>query len=417
MTRDDGDPIGALGEAARLQRDLYLYWRAARDANGLLLTPRGHVARLGLRRVRARLHAPDPHGTPPSDGAETEEPRLYFVRRLLERLRLLRLTADERSLVAADGGEMGRYVALPLAERLRLAVRLWLAGGWWQDGTTPSMRPPRILTPAPPRVAVARRRLVELLRERGPGATITLPPATPLGTARSGARAPAATRARPAADVADAADAAARAALLGPLRWLGLVERTEEDGETVTLGRAVLALGEGSEPIHLPERHGPLTALPNLSVIAYPPFTALELWLLDSCADEEVLQQTATYRLSRESLARAHRAGMSAQVVVERLEALLGVALPANVRVTLDDWMRRAARLRLTRDAEVLQAQDAATLDAMLADPQAGALIERRLSPTLALLAPGRAGDARAWLLRRGQLPAVERPADAGDAR
>ena len=105
MPRDDRDALESLGEAARLQRDLYLYWRAARDANGLALTPRGHVGRLGLRRVRARLHAPDPRGLPPGDGPETEEPRLYFARRLLERLRLLRPSPDERTLLAADAGE------------------------------------------------------------------------------------------------------------------------------------------------------------------------------------------------------------------------------------------------------------------------------------------------------------------------
>jgi len=413
MTRDDGDAIESLTGAARFQRDLYLYWRAARDANGLALTPRGHVTRIGLRRVRARLHAPDPRGLPPSDGPETEEPRLYFVRRLLERLRLLRPSPDERTLLAVDGGEMGRYVALPLAERLRLAVRLWLAGGWWQDGATASMRPPRILTPAPPRIAVARRRLVDLLRERGPGAELALPAIPVPGRARAGGRT---ARGRPAAEVADTADVTARAALLGPLAWLGFADIGEgTTGDSVTLTRAVLALGEGAEPIYLPERRGPLTALPNLSLIAYPPFTALELWLLDACAEEESFQQTATYRLTRESLARAHRAGMSAQIVAERLEALIGTGLPSNVRVTLDDWMRHAARLRFTRGAEILQVADPAVLDGLLGDARAGAWIERRLSPTIALLTPNSGDEVRGWLLQHGELPAVERPSAEGN--
>jgi hypothetical protein len=181
----------------------------------------------------------------------------------------------------------------------------------------------------------------------------------------------------------------------------------------VTLTRAVLALGEGGEAIHLPERHGPLTALPNLSLIAYPPFTALELWLLDSCAEEESFQQTATYRLTRESLARAHRAGMSAQVVAERLEALIGATLPPNLRVTLDDWMRHAARLRFSRGAEVLRVGAPEVLEALLADPRAAAWIERRLSATLALLTPQSGDEVRAWLLAHGELPAVEPPPDA----
>jgi hypothetical protein len=414
--RDDREANESLSEATRFQRDLYLYWRAVRDANRLALTPRGHVASLGLRRVRARLHAPDPRGLPPSDGPETEDPRLYFVRRLLERLRLLRPSRDERALLAAEDGEMGRYVALPLAERLRLAVRLWLAGGWWQDGATPSMLPPRILTPAPPRIAIARRRLVDLLRERGPGAELALPAIQLPGKARTGARMSPAARARPALEAADAADATARAALLGPLAWLGFVGPSEgAASDAVTLTRAVLALGEGGEPVHLPERRGPLTALPNLSLIAYPPFSALELWLLDACAEEESLQQTATFRLTRESLARAHRAGMSGQVVAERLEALIGSGLPSNVRVTLDDWMRHAARLRFTRGAELLRVADPAVLDGLLGDARAGGWIGRRLAPTIALLTPNSGEEVRGWLLRRGELPAVERPPDGSE--
>ena len=123
---------------------------------------------------------------------------------------------------------MGRYVALPLAERLRLVVRLWLAGGWWQDGATASMRPPRILTPAPPRIAIARRRLVDLLRERGPGAELALPTSQVPGRARAGGRTLPAARGRPAAEVVDTADVTARAALLGPLAWLGFVDHGEE---------------------------------------------------------------------------------------------------------------------------------------------------------------------------------------------
>src|SRR5258708_18693124 len=178
----DAEPDAGLAEAVRLQRDLYLLWRIARDAEGLALTPRGLLTRQSLRRVSARLAAPDAPVAPvapTADGPETADRRLHFVRRLLERLRLLRLSDDERTLVAAEPGEMERYVALPLEERLRLALRLWVAGGWWPEAMAPSARPPRILTPAPPRIPPARRRPPRLLREAGPGAPARLPPAAP----------------------------------------------------------------------------------------------------------------------------------------------------------------------------------------------------------------------------------------------
>src|SRR5262249_51174438 len=154
--------------------DLYLYWQTAQRMGGLPLTTRGYVTRLALRRVRERLAAGH-HEAPSLEVGETEEPRLYFLRRLLERLRLLRLAPDEARLVAADQGGIGRCIGLPLAARLRLGVGLWVGGGWWLDQTASGARPPRLLTPAPPRLALSRRRLLDTLAGLLPGADVQLP--------------------------------------------------------------------------------------------------------------------------------------------------------------------------------------------------------------------------------------------------
>ncbi|MGZ3675957.1 MAG: hypothetical protein ACXVCO_16760, partial [Ktedonobacterales bacterium] len=45
-------------------------------------------------------------------------------------------------------------------------------------------------------------------------------------------------------------------------------------------------------------------------------------------------------------------------------------------------------------------------LDALLADRAAARWIERRLTPTTALLTEEAVAATRAWLLRRGELPA-----------
>jgi hypothetical protein len=99
--------------------------------------------------------------------------------------------------------------------------------------------------------------------------------------------------------------------------------------------------------------------------------------------------------------------GMSDQQIAERLEALTGRPLPANVRTTLSDWQRQAARLRFTGPADVLLLRDASLLDALRVDPRSAAWIERRLTPTAAVLAPGALAAVREWLLRRGEPPAV----------
>src|SRR5262249_25454911 len=155
--------------------------------------------------------------------AETEEPRLFFLRRLLERLRLLRLAPNEARLVAADRGEMGRYVALPLRQRLPLAVRLWVAGGWWPDQIESSIRAPPLLTPGPPRLAVARRRLFEPLADLPPGAEVHIPPrrTSPVQLQRS--RTATSRASQQPVEAPDGAEERWRVALLGPLTWLGLI--------------------------------------------------------------------------------------------------------------------------------------------------------------------------------------------------
>ena len=415
-----------LDEAVRLQRDLYLVWRevAAAGGNGLALTARGYLPRAALRRLRECTSAALGAAVPTEAGADVAEPenaRLYFVRRLLERLSLLRRTEDEDGgrdgrevreatrLVAAERALVERYLAHPLAERVRIGVRLWVAGGWWPDASDAGVVPPRVMLPAPPRIAVARRRLIEDLLELAPVDVLGVPPAS--GSVLASSRRARAGRSRghsaASAAAADATGEAAtrRAALLGPLSWLGLVVPTRDE-RTVRVAAGIGALRH--EPDELPERHGRVVLQSDFSIVAYPPLTAPELLLLDGCAREEALDTTARYRLGATAFAQAHDRGWSAPEVAARLESLAGgIALPQNVCATLDDWARNAERLRLTPGATILTVREARLLDALLADPAGPGWIARRLGPLHALLAPDTAQSVRAWLLRKGELPAM----------
>jgi Helicase conserved C-terminal domain len=408
---DERAPVPALDEAAAFQRDLYLYWREVGRMGGLPLTSRGYVTRQALRQLRAVLAVAGQLPAPPADPGEVEEPRLYFLRRLLERLRLVRPAPAAPRLHAADPAELARYVALPLAARLRLAARLWVAGAWWPERPDPSVAPAGVMAPAPPRVALARRRALDAVAAASIGMPVALPSAQ-----QPEPRQPPANRARAARRAAGrtAATLTPQApGLLDPLVWLGIVTSPGPRGGFVA-GVAAAALRAGDDPPDLGEEHGPVAVLPNLTVIAYPPLTAPALWLLDTCADETALQQAATYALTAGGVVRARRHGLDAAALASRLEALTGKPLPTNVRTTLEDWERRAARIQLTPAASILEVRDAALLDALFADPGAAAWRDRRLAPTVALLKPDGAESAREWLLRRGQLPA--RIAPAGDA-
>ncbi len=435
-----------LGEAVRVQRDLYLYWSCVAQAGGVGLTSRGYVARPALRRLRDDLAAGEPAARPAmqaadnaddadDDAAETDLLRMLFIRRALERLGLLHVNgaSEPQRLEAAQTRVMARYLARPLAERSRMLVRLWLGGAWWPDRLDPRAGLPALLTPAAPRVAIARRRLIEEIASCAPGEVVPAPQtwrparAAPTTHGRT-ARRRATTRSTPRATTAPDDDIAP-AALAGPLAWLGAVVWDDAAGEWLA-GLPSSALREGHEGAEgqtdgdatpaLAERHGRVVAQSDLSVIAYPPFSGPELLTLDLCASREALSQTARYRLTRAAFSGARDFGWDAAEVARRLERLIGgVArpgalpksapkpLPRSLRVTLDDWERLASRLRMEQGVTLLEVATPETLDALLSDRASAGWGIRRLTPTAATLAPEAAPRARAWLLRHGHLPAM----------
>ena len=439
----DSNGLNDLDAASAFQRDLYLYWWAARDLGDLTLTSRGMLTRATMRRLRAQWPVSD------DDRAEADDPRRYFLRRLLERLGLLHAPAEstestgrsetkgrpEARLVAADPAMMARYLAHPLSERLRICVRLWVAGGWWPDGkpgdVSTGPHPLRTLhalhTPAPPRVALARRRLVETLAALEPGRLVEMPGGASLAafgprivgaTAQTGRAARSGSHRKP-RDIAEERNRVMRAALAGPLRWLGLVipaktEATDAPGERrLIVSRAALALRNAPDDVAIDaiaEAPGRVIVQPNLDTLAYPPLTASTLFTLDACATRGALDRVAHYRLTKAGVTRAQQQGWSEEELARRLETLTRQPLPGAVRVRLGDWTRAATRIRLTPRATLLATATPAILDALLADRANREWIVRCLGPTLALIPTEEIEAARRWLLAHGELPAVEQP-------
>ncbi len=257
-------------EAASFQRDLYLYWRELRESGGFALTSRGYVSRPALRRIRALLvrvgASAGGSAEANRDVAESDDFRLLFVRRLLERLRLIAVAADGARLVAGELTEMARYLALPLPERLRICARLWVAGGWWPDVIDASAPLPPLLSPLPPRVALARRRVFEQLGACATGEVVPVPPAArlpPPATAKR-ARFPTSLRGRGSANaprsISDADDLTLRAALLGPLAWMGFVVPRIDGAENDARASGRAGLSRGSPARGAAARSGRLRA-------------------------------------------------------------------------------------------------------------------------------------------------------------
>lgn len=397
-------------EAERFQRDLYLYWRVARSAGGLSLSTRGALTKPALRRVRSLLAAVE-GATPSGDPSEQEDERTYFLRRLLERLSLLKREPETSRLVAGPGADMERYLALMLTERLRLGARVWVAGGWWPESPDAKAEPPRLMVPASPRVALARKRLLDALAEITPGSEPpypTTPAPGPSATSRSRRQSLSRPLRRMAETTTAGDEVTWRMALSGPLRWLGFVSPVdaEPNGARYQVTNAVLALrGEHGAPLADPS--GSVTIQSDFSIVAFPPLHPRTLFTLDQVADALSLERTARYTLTRASFARARHAGFDAAAVMARLEALTSSQLAGNVAVTLADWGRASERAALHEGVCLLEVGDARVLDALLADRTAAQWIARRLTPTAALVVAEHLGRVRGWLLRRGECPAM----------
>ncbi len=167
------------------------------------------------------------------------------------------------------------------------------------------------------------------------------------------------------------------------------------------LGRQLLA---GDTPAPEPVASGTaLIVQPNFEVLVLDALANLDLLSsLDAFAESHSLDRAAIYRLTRPALVRGLEAGWTEERVVGLLEERSGAPLPQNVRQTLHDWAREYERIHLYRDATLLEAPDAATLDGWLADPKLASLLDRRLTATTALLRPSGATAAATGLERRG---------------
>ncbi len=417
------------GSAERFQRDLYLYWNVVREQSaGLPLLATGQLSKAVLRPLNAALGVKTE-----LDGIRTEQEagRLYFLRLLAQALGLLEMRSE--TLYAVDASA---FFVQSLAERTRRSFTAWLAGVFWNEllhlpGVTLRPTPPES---AHPEVLRARRAALALLGDEAAAGWISRSALLALARLRQPhllfpARAkgqvdrylaggnvfgldfrPRGGWISPHENWLRVEGAFLAAVLDGPLAWLGALDVDDTpDGETAAycvsaVGRALL--GKGDWPPALTETEsGRLVIQPNFEALALPPLRESLLCFLDQCAERQSLDQVALYHLTRERWLRALRAGTSAANLIERLEQMAAAPLPQNMRYSLLEWERQAQRIRLYRGVALLEVQDAALLDSLLADAALATLILRRLTPTAALVDRQQLPRLYRALLGRGHLP------------
>jgi hypothetical protein len=192
------------------------------------------------------------------------------------------------------------------------------------------------------------------------------------------------------------------------LHWLGVVDvgRAEAGGAVVRITpEGALLLHDQAPPTVRASPH--VVIQPNFQLFAFEPTDESVLFTLDQFADRIRAEQVVEYQLTRDSVYRAQRMGLDAAAIVAFLERVSSVALPQNVRRSLEEWGALSERVVVHHRVSLLHAVDAPTLDALYADSQVGPLLGRRLAPTAALVAVQNLVTLRQRLLDGDCLPAL----------
>ncbi|NWJ95778.1 MAG: helicase-associated domain-containing protein [Chloroflexi bacterium] len=130
-----------------------------------------------------------------------------------------------------------------------------------------------------------------------------------------------------------------------------------------------------------------LIVQPNFEVLVLEPLQHMrELHQLDRFATQESFGEVARYRLSKESLLKGLRVGLNGIEILAFLTEYSRVPLSQNLIASIQDWSNSFERLLLRPAANLLEVDDPKLLDQLMDDPLGSNLIEKRFSPTLALL-------------------------------
>jgi hypothetical protein len=188
------------------------------------------------------------------------------------------------------------------------------------------------------------------------------------------------------------------------LAWLGLVELGQNSqGRPVAfrlteLGQAVLAdqpteaeLSAAEQTRQLaevaPDMAKALLVQPNFDLMILAPLQHQTLLRqVDRFANQASLGDVAMYRITKDSVLRGLRSGLTGAEVLQVLNDNSRVPVAPNIITTIKDWAAEFERLVLYEFANVLETPSTELLDRLMAHPDAPKYILERLGPTFALI-------------------------------
>jgi hypothetical protein len=101
-----------------------------------------------------------------------------------------------------------------------------------------------------------------------------------------------------------------------------------------------------------------LIVQPNFTVLAIEPLNDAVIMTLDQFSDAQGGDRALNYSLTRESVFRGQRGGMTLPDMLAFLEEHHGAPLPVNVRRSMQEWESLHGRITIRRNATVLQVAD-----------------------------------------------------------
>lgn len=425
---------------ALAQRDLFIYWSHART-QGIPVTQLGLVQKRTLRALNEQLILPDPALATAAN--ELKSPRLHFLRLLLQGLQLLQ--HEGKWITAEQGGHIPQFWDKSVEERTNACLRVWVHLADWSELSSLGMSSFDL------DLQRARALLLDHLRLLEPGIWISadrflsrlfMAVSHLLFKSRDahpssayfyeGHLAPQNGSQR----LAEVEGTFVGGALSGPLHWMGIVD-IAADGSRLLAFRlnssGALALGikgpGSATPAHLANstqnvgapgsggageiQEARLIVQPNFQVFAWGPVSEGTLARVELFADRVKADRSAVeYALSHAAVYRGQRAGLSVDQIIAFLEQTSGAALPQNVLRTLQEWGEQHERIVFHRAVGLCQTGTPEMLNELSDEPAIRSCLQKRLTPTVALLKRGCAHPLRETLLQHGFLPALSTQTD-----
>ncbi|HXX77349.1 MAG TPA: helicase-associated domain-containing protein, partial [Ktedonobacteraceae bacterium] len=187
----------------------------------------------------------------------------------------------------------------------------------------------------------------------------------------------------------------------------GLVHLDTDHPETFRMIPEISHITNETFPDKKEPEWGRLVVQPNFEVIALAPVSEALLIQLDRFAERIRLEHIAQYRLSKASVTRAIQSGLQTESILRILEQTAGVPIPQNIQYSLMEWERQARRIELWRGVTLLEVDDAALLDQLLANTDTRNLFGRRLGPLLVEVLTDQLPIIQELLWQKDYLPAL----------